>query len=56
MARFSTVPHSKVSAMTIDRTTTGIEGRIDLGKLRICFTCNPFCPSPLVPLLKIWRI
>ena len=42
--------------MTIDRTHTGYEGRIDLGKLRICFTANLFCPSPLVPLIKVWRI
>jgi hypothetical protein len=38
--------------MTIDRTITGIEGRIG----RVCFTCNLFCPSPLVPLIRIWRI
>jgi len=41
--------------MTIDRTITGIEGRIDLGKLRICFSLN----RPryvLLPLIAIWRI
>ena len=41
--------------MTIDRTHTGFEGRIDLGKLRICFSMN----RPrfvLLPLIAIWRI
>ena len=55
MGRLSIAPHSEGLAMIIDRTHTGIEGRIDLGKLRICFSLN----RPryvLLPLIAIWRI
>jgi len=41
--------------MTIDRTITGIEGRIDMGKLRICFTLNR-PDAVLLPMFKVWVI
>jgi hypothetical protein len=55
MTLSATWPASGANAMTIDRTITGYEGRIDLGKLRICFSLN----RPryvLLPLIAIWRI
>ena len=55
MTRSAKLAANGANAMTIDRTITGIEGRIDLGKLRICFSLN----RPryvLLPLIAIWRI